>query len=190
MRRRVVPATLGLVLGAMTAVAVPGTASACSCAAADPSAVILSAAEIFVGRPVQQDVPEPVDGFSRSTDLVRWTLEVDVVHRGAVGRTVNVLSAADSASCGVPFVLGARYLVTSGGPSPDGRTIGLCGGTTTVDRVPPAVVAALGTGRAPDAVATGVRPPEVGWWTGPFLPALAVSSSLVLAVLCVRLRRR
>jgi len=188
--RRLSVVTLGLTVAGMLMVVAPGAASACSCMIR-PLADRLSAADVvFLGTPTNGDEPE---GAVSSADPVRWTFHVDAVHKGAVTRTVNVLSALDSASCGIPFEVNNPYLVF-GVINGDAVTAGLCGGTERLDQIPADVLASLGDGAAP-----AVQNPPGGStggpsgassdsWRAPLL--IAAGAALVLGLGLVALRRR
>jgi hypothetical protein len=185
MLRRLTVVILGVVVAGMSMVVAPGTASACSCMIS-PLADRLSAADVvFVGTPTKGDKPggEAVS----SADPVRWTFDVDTVHKGDVTRTVEVISALDSASCGIPFDVDRPYLVF-GVLNDDALTAGLCGGTEQLAQIPADDLASLGTGAPPSQSATGTAGGFSGSLWGPLL--IVVAAALVLGLGVVVMGRR
>jgi len=114
-----------------------------------------------------------------------------------VTRTVDVLSALDSASCGIPFAVNHRFLVF--GVLDDGAvSAGLCGGTERLDQIPADVLASLGSGAAPAADAQSPQGENTGdaarasndSWSGPLLVVVALAAAVVLGLGLVVMRRR
>ena len=184
--RRLSVIVLGVVVAGMLMVVAPGTASACSCGIS-PLADRLSAADVvFIGTPKKGDKPEG-DAVS-SADPVRWTFDVDTVHKGDVTQTVDVISALDSASCGIPFEVNRPYLVF-GVLDDEAITAGLCGGTEQLSQIPADDLASLGSGATPAAQsATGTAGGSSGSLWGS-LP-IVVAAALVLGLGVVVMGRR
>jgi len=76
--RRLSVVILGVVVAGMLMVSVPGSASACSCMIGPLAAQLAAADVVFIGTPTSGDKPE---GAVSSADPVRWTFDVDAVHR-------------------------------------------------------------------------------------------------------------
>jgi len=92
---------LALVVGATAALAATaGPAYACSCAPPDPRSLLGQADGAFVGRLVTRQ--EVAAGRSRFTFAVERSV------KGALGTTVDVESASDSAACGIETPIGSR----------------------------------------------------------------------------------
>jgi hypothetical protein len=153
-----------------------------------PLADRVSAAEVvFVGTPTKGDKPQ--GGAVSSADPVRWTFDVDAVHKGDVTRTVDVISALDSASCGIPFEVGRPYLVF-GVLDDEAVTAGLCGGTERLDQIPVDDLASLGSGTAPAAESPDRAGAFSATSSGLLVAGIALIAALVLGlVLVVRWRR-
>jgi hypothetical protein len=124
-----------------------GTAYACSCLQQPLAAQVASADVAFTGTPTMSDIPQ---NPTSSAQTARWTFTVDEVHKGTVTRTVDVVSALGSASCGIEFALDRSYLVIG---LLDGAAIStnLCDGTVAVDQLPAGALTSLGDGTAPVA---------------------------------------
>lgn len=129
----------------------PGTAYACSCMQQPLAAQVSTADVVFTGTPKSSDAAQ---NPTSSAEPVRWTFAVDAVQKGTVTRTVDVVSARDSASCGIPFAIDRRYLVFG---YLDGGTVtaNLCGGTVAVAELPAGALTSLGAGTAPVADSSG-----------------------------------
>lgn len=191
--RRLSAVTLGVVVAGMLMVLAPGTASACSCGIS-PLADRVSAADVvFVGTPTKGVKPEG-DAVS-SADPVRWTFDVESVHKGDVTQTVDVISALDSASCGIPFEIDRPYLVF-GVLNDETITAGLCGGTERLDQILAQDLASLGSSTSSavqgssgkntsDPAAT-----SSGSSSGLVLVGVALAAAAVLGLGVVVLRRR
>ncbi len=174
---------LGVVVAGMLMVVAPGTASACSCGLS-PLADRVSAADVvFVGTPTKSVKPE--GEVVSSADPVRWTFDVDTVHKGDVTQTVEVISALDSASCGIPFEVDRPYLVF-GVLNDETITADLCGGTERLAQIPADDLASLGTGAMPAAQsATGTAGGSSGslWGSLPIVVAAALVLGLGVVVI-------
>lgn len=108
--------TLTITALALAASAVP--AAACSIVAPIPGTA--AGGDVVVAGTVQR-----VQGTTTGTAPLRVTLRVDSVLRGTAGSTLRVVTPPSSASCGVNFIRGHRYLVfasrrTETGPVPTG----------------------------------------------------------------------
>ena len=194
-----------LLAGVVAALAVvlfsPAPSYACSCAAAEPVSQYAEWADVVVvGRFEQRTEP---DLLFTSADPVVYTVSVDRVLEGSAGPTVEVLSPASGASCGLEGVeLGRRYVVfashmTLEGEPSDALWSLLCGGTQPVSaELLGAIEAATGPGTPPDTGAaysstlslTFDRPVGAGWAV-----PVALSGGAALALLTgglwLRLRR-
>ena len=72
---------------------------------------------VFTGTVVRRTEPLTF-GIEAPFELVGWTLIVDSVEKGAIGRRVTVETARNSAACGVDFRFGQRYRVFADASSP------------------------------------------------------------------------
>jgi hypothetical protein len=105
--------------------------------------------------------PPPQRRVMSSMDPATYTVEVEDVHKGDAGETIEVLSPNSGASCGLEGIEeGGRYVVFASHQSMEGHDedhlwANLCGGTApaTSDLVTQ-VEAATGTPRPPDAGGT------------------------------------
>jgi hypothetical protein len=92
---------LVLVVAATAALAATaGPAYACSCAPPDPRSLLGQADGAFVGRLVSRQEVDP--------GRARFTFEVERLVKGALGSTVVVESASNSAACGIETPVGSR----------------------------------------------------------------------------------
>ena len=131
--------TLRLLLAALvaaltTVVVTAGPSFACSCASAGP-ADFVDRAEVVVTGTVTHIAPPPQKAVMSSADPTTYTFEVDGVHKGEAGTTIEVLSPSSGASCGLENVEeGTRYVLFAGHQSLEGKDkehlwANLCGGT-------------------------------------------------------------
>lgn len=75
-------------------------------------------------------------------DQRRFALEVDEPFKGIEASTIEVMTSADSASCGYSFQVGRKYLVFA--QHDEGRlNVSLCSATAPIDSVPAADLARL-----------------------------------------------
>jgi hypothetical protein len=128
------------VFGAAMVVAGSVPAGACSCRAIAETEALEAADAAFLGTVADTNSPgQPLS----SIDPVTWTFAVEGVFKGDVAARQEVVSAFSSASCGIDFEIGARYLVFAqsggiGGPDPTPRPgqlqANLCGGTRPAER--------------------------------------------------------
>ena len=135
-----------LVLAACISVAGLLTASpaaACSCAEASTAQHFAYADAVFTGSLVSRDVDHPDWPVMSSGDPALHVFAVDEVFKGEAHEMQGVVSAADSATCGLSLTGEGPFAVfASRDPElPDGQyRAGLCNGTTTLD---PAIAAEL-----------------------------------------------
>lgn len=128
----------------------PASSYACSCVSGRPQDFAAWADTVFTGT-LTEVTPPPQREVMSSGDPVTYAFEVDAVHEGDVGGTVEVTSAVSGASCGLEGLeTGTRYLVFATG-DPGRLEAGLCGGTGPVgDELPASYERVLGAGHAPD----------------------------------------
>jgi hypothetical protein len=169
---------------------VAGPAMACSCAEATTAQHFAEADAVFTGTLVSRDVDHPDWPTSSSSDPALHVFAVDEVFAGEVHEMQGVVSAADSASCGLDLTGAGPFVVFASRDAdlPDGQyRAGLCGGTTTVD---PSIAAELDdlagatspTGTAPSAPTRGTAGLQ---GAGPGPTATALIGGLALAVVAV-----
>lgn len=116
---RVSGRAVGIVLALVTVVLTvisPRPAAACSCVEPPPPrAAVEQTGSVFAGTVVA------AQRTSRDADATLIaTFEVDDVWKGEVLATVDVRTAGDSATCGVGFATGQRWLVYAESESGDG----------------------------------------------------------------------
>ena len=147
-------ALLALLLAAAAHLAVATPAAACSCISPVPGEkqFVDRADAIFVAELAGYTAP-PQRATMSSMDPAVWTFTVSAVYKGEVAARQDVVSAMDSASCGLELPRGGRFLVyagTTGDPATrlPGPVLysGLCQGTRSLDGPAPAE---LGTPRPP-----------------------------------------
>lgn len=132
-------------------------ALACSCLA--PGDAIEAAGEadaVFAGTVLRQEATDrradsPLMARIKSffgmqvrhgPDERRFALEVDEPFKGIESSTIEVVTSADSASCGYSFQVGRKYLVFA--QREEGRLwVSLCSATAPADSVPVADLARL-----------------------------------------------
>lgn len=148
-------------LAAALAILVPQTCAACSCAILEFDESVAMAGAVFSGTVTQRHDSNPGSEDS-SDDSIEYTIDVERVYRGEMAERAVVLSARDSASCGVDLVPGTTYLVLTE-PGSSSR-VGLCGGTSELRLVPADDLASLGEGSAPTA---GTANPDDGGTPSP-----------------------
>lgn len=101
--RPVVLGVAALVVAGSAAVAMPGTACACSCAVSEtPEAAVSHASGVFVGRATDK----VSTGF---TDI--YEFEVSEVFKGDVGATTTVGTLSNGNGCGTRYEVGQEYLL-------------------------------------------------------------------------------
>ena len=112
----------------------PESALACSCVAPEPERSIENAEFVFAAtsRSETDVTGEQIEGMP-PTFLTRYELEVDTVWKGSVGPNVTMIEPP-SATCGVNFIVGERYLVFANelDPSHGSLFAGLCDGTMQI----------------------------------------------------------
>ena len=171
------------VIGLITA-SQPTCAFACSCIAPGPPAEALAqATAVFAGE--VSAVAAPASAGTAAP--VRVTFNVTQSWKGAPQPTIVVGTPDSSASCGVEFVKGERYLVYATESEGQLQT-NLCSRTALLSAAAEDL-AALGAGQAPSGPttlpATGLAPQETDW----LLP-LGLGAGLVgLGALAARRRR-
>jgi len=103
MRRTAVIALLVAATGGATSVA-------CTCVARSDAEHLAAAEVVFAGTTLASTDanPGPVRG---SGDPITWTFAVDRVAKGAVGSTIEIVTARSSSNCGATFTIGQRYVV-------------------------------------------------------------------------------
>ncbi|GAA2681550.1 MULTISPECIES: hypothetical protein [Actinosynnema] len=109
-----------------------GTASACSCFPGTIGEHFDRADEVFVGTVVRagRDFGDSDDPYD---DRSVYRVKVSVPLKGDVGAWVNVVTATDSAQCGLWLQVGKRYLVFGAeGERANEVEANLCGGTQPV----------------------------------------------------------
>jgi len=173
-------------------------AIACSCAISDTNSSIAYADRIFAGTVAERrETPPDLSGLRSSADPVYYVFEVDQAWKGEVYETTTLYSAAFSASCGMEFVQGEKYLVFAkqGNGMP---TTTLCSGNEAYQgTTDPAAVKKLGE---PIELLSGSSPGTPGgdwgtldgassllWWAG---GALVLLLTVFTAIKAVRANRR
>ncbi len=92
----------------------PSVASACSCMIPLPPMEALGQSDaVFVGTVIDITSGQRVYGNT-------VTLEADISWKGNVGKTVKIVTAQDSAACGVYFQVGKTYVVYAHQNTEDG----------------------------------------------------------------------
>lgn len=96
-------------LGAAVALVAPAEASACSCVPwGKPRVELARANGAFVGVYLGRRPLNPPGPTYSSADRYRYKFRVERRLKGRFGKTVEVLSARDGASCGLEVVRGQR----------------------------------------------------------------------------------
>lgn len=178
-----------LVLTAVVTLTVLGSApraEACSCEVVTENEAFARAGAVFVGRTASRGSAR--EGAA-TPETVLWTFEVSEVYKGEVRRTQQVVSAADSAGCGVDLGLDRSYLVFTDEDPAGGAQVAahLCGGTRSGSDG--ALSPLIATARDPlaDERAPAPAPPR----HASRLPALAGAAvALVIAGAVAVARRR
>lgn len=142
------PRWLGLLAGAFTLGLILGLAPsghvalACSCLPPPPPGQAMQASiAVFDGTATRVEIVDPANPFPDR----RVTFAVHTQWKGVTAGTFTVTTAADSALCGVNFLLGRRYIVyVTGGAS--GNQVNLCSRTAPYTA---AEAAALGPDEPP-----------------------------------------
>ena len=197
MRRSLLTLLLAAAISA-AGLLVASPAAACSCAEADTATHFADADAVFTGTLVSRDVDHPDWPLMSSTDPALHVFAVDTVFKGEVHERQGVVSAADSASCGLALSGEGPFVVfASGDPDlPAGQyRSGLCNGTGDLDD---AVVAELTelAGGATSAGAGGEPPAQgvaglQGAGLGPVaVAAISIAALAVVAIAWWLLRRR
>lgn len=174
-------------------------AIACSCAMSDTADSIAYADRVFTGTVVdRRETPPRLDGSRSSADPVYYVFEVDQAWKGEVYETMTLYSAESSASCGMEFMQGEKYLVFA--RQGDGMpTTTFCSGNEAYQgTADPAVVKKLGAsvellaGASPGTPSgdwgamSGVS--SLLWWSGGALVLLLAVFTVVKAVRANRRR--
>lgn len=181
--RRSVTVLIGAVVAGLVSLVVQGTSHACSCMPYSPAEQIEISDAVFVGTPISQ-----VDTAGGEGGGLRWSFDVETVHKGEVGATTSLETAGDSAACGIEFREGERYLVFATGQDRIGAN--LCSGTGPVDRADAETLALLGEGSPPTPDrATADTDEGVSWpLVGGITAVVLIGGAVVL--LLMRARRR
>jgi hypothetical protein len=194
---------LTLLLAALFSAAgllVASPATACSCVEADTAQHFADADVVFTGSLLSRTVSRPDWPMTSSGDPALHVFAVDAVFKGEVHEEQGVVSASDSASCGLSLSGEGPFVVFASRDAdlPEGQyRAGSCSGTGSLDPAVAAELADLTTltsagepGGQPAEGAAGVQ--AVG--LGPV--AVAVIGAVSLAVVAFgwwllrRLRRR
>ena len=135
-----------LALAALWLLASAEPSEACSCVPLrSPSEALADATEVFQGVVTSVEIHDRGDGTWATNDPVTMELDVSVVWKGQVGKSITIKTVRDGISCGRPLGLGGEYIVYSYGGG-----IGLCDRTHEVGRAGYNDREELGPGRAPD----------------------------------------
>jgi hypothetical protein len=138
--RRLAPATLVVaLLATLVVVSAPSPACACSCAPITPAEAYRNADAVFLGHLVDRRVEHGLP-WSGADDKAVLTFAVREVAKGKVQPRQEIVTAPDSASCGLelggrgPYVVYARTAAYDPAPPPEeGQYSGsLCSGTALV----------------------------------------------------------
>jgi hypothetical protein len=173
---------------------VASPAQACSCAEATTAEHVAAADVVFTGTLLSREVDHPDWPVMSSDDPALYVFAVDAVYKGDVHAEQGVVSASESASCGLDLAGDGPFVVFASSDTglPDGQyRAGLCNGTgladdavlTELDGLAPAPPAA----GAPLDGQAGVQSPGNG-----ALPVvlLGVGAAVVLLAGWVLLRRQ
>lgn len=150
-----------LALAVAGAVAAP---SALACKCIPPSAATVKGADVvFTGTVTARSDPAAGQPSQGSIDPITFTLAVEKELKGDVDATAQVVTPRQSASCGVDFQIGARFLVVAHRDGSALRT-GLCDGTQGLAaRDPlPAFVRGLDGAPAPKVTVRGPKAIDQG----------------------------
>jgi hypothetical protein len=169
-------------------------AGACSCAETNDEELFARADAVFVGQVLDYEPPPPAEVMS-SGDPATWTLGVTEVYKGEVTAVQEIVSAVESATCGVRLDGADEFLVFANlGDGPVPITAGQywassCSGTRPADLQPLAVDAQATpplpvADGVPSASAAGTERARL-WW--PWVAGAAVVA--VVAGLVVRRTR-
>lgn len=153
MRRLLV--TLLVAMGFVLVSEVP--ASACSCAVATLTQQAHRADAVFTG-----EVTQVVPGDPAASAQTRYDISVETVYKGTVSAQTTVVSASQTAACGLSGVVASRRYLFLGTSNGTGVRIAAnsCGGTRPLTAGATArIVEVLGEGKAPTPVAP-TTPPE------------------------------
>jgi len=112
--------------------------SGCTCADIGPAcqaawgkgvdAIFLGKVEKIEAAAGSTGMPGTAASMTASIGTVKVTVSVEEIYRGTAGKSIDVYTAASSASCGYSFVKGERYVVFAW--SSDGRlSVSLCSAT-------------------------------------------------------------
>lgn len=108
------------------ALAAQGPAAACSCVEADTRELVKQADTVAVGT-----VEWRADN---GVDQVSYSVAFDQVYKGVAAQREKIITAADSAACGVTNLQPDQaYIFFIEGKHPGRLSISLCGGTTGYD---------------------------------------------------------
>jgi hypothetical protein len=127
---------------------IPTSTHACSCIPPQSPEVSLGqAAAVFSG--TVTDINE--EGILNMPRL-EVTLDVDRVWKGSIDETVTVITAKDSAACGIPFAEGSTYIVYASAAEEGSNELRAysCGRTALLEDATEDTMA-LGSGKEPNA---------------------------------------
>lgn len=109
--RRVVVASLALAIGLIVHIGLSATpAQACTCTTESEAEAFAWADVVFEGKVLSVVFP-PMDDQWSTADPVTWTFDVSEVYKGEAADIQEVVSALDSASCGVDLSPEETYVV-------------------------------------------------------------------------------
>ena len=156
--RRLVGATVALILGLTITVVIAGPVQACSCAPQTEAEAFAGAQAVFIGTLVGY---ETIDEFAR---VGKW--RVSSVFKGNVVADQPVESPSNSAACGLDTEPGTTLLVFALGATEEGMepglATGLCSGSrpAAIGEVPPGFPAPRVLGGPPVATTRSGAPPS------------------------------
>ena len=135
MRRGMVTLLLAALLSA-AGLLVASPAQACSCAEATTAQHVAAADVVFTGTLLSREVDHPDWPVMSSDDPALYVFAVDAVYKGDVHAEQGVVSASESASCGLDLAGDGPFVVFANSDTslPDGQyRAGLCNGTGLAD---------------------------------------------------------
>ena len=171
----------GLAVVAVITASQPTCAFACSCIAPPPPAEALAAADaVFAGEVTAVSAP-----LESGAATINVTFAVTQRWKGPSDATLVVGTSGSSASCGVSFTTGQRYLVYAS-TSEGQLSTNLCSRTAPLDSAADDL-AALGAGQGG---ATPGSLPNTGGADAPVAPLVGASVMALLAGAWLRMRSR
>ena len=182
---------LAVVLG--TVVLPVATAQACSCALVKPQQQFQGSDAVFTGTVANRDVVGNPPG-----GIAVYTVDVDSVYKGRVLQSQQVVTSANSASCGVALPVGDRVVIFADSgqtfpvePRKDQLATRACSGSGTGLHV----TSEFGTGTPPvGAPVPAAAPTPTAQTAATHWPVLAAAGLVVVLVfggyLVLQVRRR